>query len=399
MGTAVEIKDLEDLKSAFLEQHKELKGFIEKANGELKDVGKVSTETTASMKALSETLNGIGDRLDKAEAKMNRQGEGMPQFRSYGAQFAESESYKAMMGGRGPSKASFEMKAITNVIPPTTSQPLVQGQRLSEIYKLPDRRLRIRDVLPTMQTSSNLIEFARELVFTNNAGPQVGGSPTANAENVLKNESDITFELATTPVITLAHYQLVSRQVLDDAPMLQSYIDQRLMYGLKLEEEDEILNGDGQFGVLNGLRNQQTAYNRNQTGDTRIDTLRRAITQLEISEYMAEIMVLNPQDWERIELQKDSENRYIFAQPQGMVGPTMWSLPVVVTNSMPNDNFLVANLSMAAALFDRMSMTVELSREDSDNFRRNMVTILAEERLALAVFRATALIGGEFPQV
>lgn len=40
-----------------------------------------------------------------------------------------------------------------------------------------------------------------------------------------------------------------SRQVLDDAPMLQSYIDGRLMcglmYRLKYVEDDAILNGDG----------------------------------------------------------------------------------------------------------------------------------------------------------
>lgn len=400
MGTAVEIKEMEDLKSAFLEQHKELKGFIEKANGELQSVGKVSTETTAAIKSISEMVNVFGERLDKAEAKMNRQGEGSAAVKSIGQQYAESDAYKAAAasGMSGASSYRMETKAITNVIPHSTSQPLVQDQRLVMPIKLPDRRLTMRDVLPVGQTTSNLITYAKELVFTNNAGPQVGGSPTANAENVLKNESDITFELAQAPVITIAHFILVSKQVLDDAPMLQSYIDQRLMYGLKLEEEDEILNGDGQFGNLNGLRNQQTAYSRNQAGDTRIDTLRRAVTQLQLSEYDAEVMVLNPVDWEAVELQKDSENRYIVASPTSMMGPMLWGKTVVVTNSMPEDNFLVMNASMAAQLWDRMSMTVELSREDSDNFRKNMVTLLAEERVALTVYRPSALIGGAFPQ-
>lgn len=396
---AQDIKTMEDLKSGFLDQHKELKAFIEKANGEIKTAGSVSQETKEAIKSLTETLNGVGERIDKMEAKMNRQGQGRDEIKTYGQMFAESDAYKGMQGGRGNSKASLEIKAITNVIPGTTSQPLVQDQRLVVPVKLPDRRLRIRDVIPTGQTTSNLITFAKELVFTNNAGPQVGGSPTATAENVLKNESDITFELAQAPVITVAHYILVSRQVLDDAPMLQSYIDQRLMYGLKLEEEDEILNGDGQFGNLDGLRHQQTAYNRNQSGDTRIDTLRRAITQLQLSEYDAEVIVVNPQDWESIELTKDSENRYIVASPTSLMGPMLWGLPVIPTNSMPNDNFLVFNASMAAQLWDRMAMTVELSREDSDNFRKNMVTLLAEERLALTVYRPSALIGGEFPQV
>ena len=56
-------------------------------------------------------------------------------------------------------------------------------------------------------------------------------------------------------VITIAHWIPASRQVLDDAPMLQSYINVRMTYGLKLEEEDELLNGDGSqtSGQINQL--------------------------------------------------------------------------------------------------------------------------------------------------
>jgi HK97 family phage major capsid protein len=79
-----------------------------------------------------------------------------------------------------------------------------------------------------------------------------------------------------------------------------------------------------------------------------------------------------------------------------MMGPTLWGLPVVATNTMRDNQFLVANGSMAAQIWDRQSAAIEVSREDSDNFRKNMVTILAEERLALTVYRPTALIRGVF---
>jgi hypothetical protein len=44
--------------------------------------------------------------------------------------------------------------------------------------------------------------------------------------------------------------------------MLASYIDQRLRYGVLLEEEDEVLNSTGTNGELDGLVHQATAYNR-----------------------------------------------------------------------------------------------------------------------------------------
>lgn len=399
--TGAEIKSLEDLKGQFLTMHKQIREFIEKANGEIKATGTASTETKAAMQTLTDSINTLGTRIDKIEAKGNRQGD-MDVAKSIGARFLEIPELKGLGSAKG-SKARMELdgeslapwieKAIVNAT--GQNQPLVPDMRVPGIQTTPNRRLRIRQLLPSGRTTSNLVQFVRENVFTNNAGPQVGGSPTVAAENQTKNESDITFTLANAPVVTLAHFILVSRQVLDDAPMLESYINGRLLYGLALEEDDEILNGDGTVGTLDGLMHQATAYNRATTG-TKMDWLRRAITQLQLSEYDAEFMVLNPADWEDIELTKDTQGRYIIANPQSLIGPTLWGLPVVPTNSMATGQFLVGNGTQAAQIWDRQAPAVELSREDSDNFRKNMVTLLAEERLALTVYRPTALIKGVF---
>jgi HK97 family phage major capsid protein len=401
------IKSLEDLKSAFLANHKEIKGLVDAANQQVKDSGKIALETKAAIDNAVERINTLGVRIDKIEAKGNADRDPPPEVKSLGQQFLESEDYKGSLGSNqtgspmalAKSKRArlelkgFDVKAIVNAT--GQNQPLVPDQRLPGIQTLPNRRLRIRQLIPTGQTTSNLIQYVKENVFTNNAGPQVGGSPTVAAENATKNESDITFTLANAPVITLAHFILASRQVLDDAPMLASYINGRLLYGLALEEEDELLNGDGTVGQLDGLIHQATAFNRAQTG-TKLDWLRRAITQLQLSEYDAEFIVLNPADWEDIELTKDTQGRYIIANPQSMLGPQIWGLPVIPTNSMTVSNFLVANATQAAQIWDRQQAAVELSREDGDNFKKNMVTILAEERLALTVYRPTALIKGVF---
>lgn len=393
-------KTIADLESAFLKSHKEVVGWMEKAQGEIKDAKSLSSETKAAIEAAVKQANDAADliqkltkRLDTVEAAAARDPEGK-KAKTLGEQFIESDQYKAMgpMGTKNGS-ARLETKNILNAT--GQNQPLVPDQRVPGIQQLPNRILRIRQLLPTGQTGSNLVQYVQENVFTNAAGPQVGGSPTVAGEGNLKNQSDLTFVLANAPVVTLAHFMLASTQILDDAPMLASYINGRLIYGLALEEEHEILNGDGTVGTLNGLMNQATAYNRGYAG-TRIDTLRRGITQLQLSEYVPEFIVLNPADWENIELTKDTQGRYIIANPQSMLGPQLWGLPVVPTNSMTAGQFLLANGTMAAQIWDRMSAAVLLSREDSDNFRRNMVTLLAEERLALTVYRPTALIKGVF---
>jgi HK97 family phage major capsid protein len=253
-------------------------------------------------------------------------------------------------------------------------------------------------VLPVGRTSSNLVEFTKENVFTNNAGAQYS-SPAR--ENVTKPESGITFTLASAAVVTLAHFIPVSRQVLDDAPQLQSYVNGRLTYGLKLEEEDQLLNGAGTSGNLSGIlaSGNNTAYNRAATGDTRLDALRKAITQAALSEYTADTIVLNPEDWEAIELLKTSYGEYIFGGDMGPIdgmAPRVWGKRVVATNSIAEGTFLVGAMNMGAQIWDRMDAAVQISYEDGDNFKKNMATLLAEERLALTVYRPAAFIKGTF---
>ena len=133
-----------------------------------------------------------------------------------------SSSFKT---GQAP-KAIMEYKAIINA-DPGTGNPLVPEMRVPGIVHEPNRVLRLRDVLSVGRTNSNTIYIAKENVFTNNAGPQIGGSPEQR-ENVTKPTSDITFTSATVPVETLAHLFNVSKQVLDDAPMLAGYINSRV---------------------------------------------------------------------------------------------------------------------------------------------------------------------------
>lgn len=389
--TAAEIKSIEEAKGVFLKAHQELRDFTTKASEEIKASGNVATETKNAMEALATKANEAFDRLDVVEARMNRRYAGAAAGEeSIGVLAVKSDGFRDILGKKSK-YGRFECKTIVNAS--GQNQPLSPSMRLGGMIREPDRIFRVRDLLMVGRTNSNLIEYAKENVFTNGAAPQYSASPEER-EGILKAESNITFTLATAAVVTIAHFLLASKQVLDDSPQLQSYIDGRLMYGLKLEEEDEILNGTGASGELNGILNQATAYNRGATADTAIDTIRKAITQTQLSEYRPNGLVLNPADWEQIELTKDSEGRYIVAQPTALMGPTLWGLPVVPTNTMPANQFLVGAFDMGAQLWDREDANVQVSLEDSDNFRRNLVTIRAEERLALTVYRPAAFIKG-----
>ncbi len=394
MSDISEIKALAETQGTLLATTRELKSWMEKANGEIAAVKSVENETKNAMEKLSAKAGELTDKCLELERKMTAGNEnGQQAAQSFGEQFVKSESFINMAAGRSKF-ARMEFKtAIINAT--GQNQPLVAADRLPGIVNNPNRVLTIRDALPVGRTSSNLVEFTKENVFTNSAAAQYA-SPAR--ENVTKPESGITFTLASAAVVTLAHFIPVSRQVLDDSPQLESYVNSRLTFGLKLEEEDQLLNGAGTSGNLSGLlaSGNNVAYNRAVSGDTHIDTLRRAIIQASLSEFEADTVVINPADWEAITLTKATDGQYVISNPADMLAPRIWGKRVVATNSIASGTFLVGAMTMGAQIWDRMDAAVQISYEDGDNFKKNMATLLAEERLALTVYRPSAFIKGTF---
>jgi HK97 family phage major capsid protein len=382
----------------------EVKTFAEKSEKELKEFGKLSGETKASAdKALTE-MNGISLRLTDIEQKMSRSGGGdaPSEHKSAGYQFIESEQGKAMLaqGEKFKGLVQFEVKNITSASATagqSVSTGLVIADRQPGIVQVgPPRRLVIRDLLAPGRTESGSVEWVRETVFTN-AAASVAENPAVN-----KPQSELTFDLQNTPARTIAHFVMASKQIMADAPMLQSYIDGRLRYGLAFKEDDQLLNGGGTGTDLAGLMLAANSVlfappaGVTVADATRLDVIRMAMLQATLALYPATGHILNPTDWAAIELTKDTQGRYIWANPASLIGPTLWGLPVAESLAMTIGSFMTGAFKYAAQIFDREDASVAVSTEDRDNFVKNMVTVLCEERLALAVYRPQALIRGTF---
>lgn len=275
------------------------------------------------------------------------------------------------------------------------SQPLVAPDRRPGVVSLPERRLTIRQLFTNLPTNSNTIEFTKETAFTNNAAVQgVGGSPSGHYEGATKAQSNMAFELESVRVPTIAHWIPASKQILSDAGQLSNYINRRLIYGLKLAEEDQFLNGDGSGGNMDGLINQASAFDGGVTNQTALDTLAKAATQLATAEYTCTGFILNPTDWLSLMLLKDQEGRYIFGDPGQMREPFLWGIPTVLTNSLAAGTFVALDAPMTGYVADREDVNVSISNSHEDYFTRNLVAIRCEERSVLVVERPTAIITG-----
>ena len=368
------------------ETAEDIKGKMEK--GEKLSEKAKETADEALMK-----FNELKAQYDELEQKLSRRGAEEPVAKSLGRQMVGSEQYKQLKDDpRGVKNAKMSVKATT--ITNATAGALVEPQVVGGVITPPERKLTIRDLLMPGQTDSSAITYMRETGFTNNAAPQAN-------QGDKKAQSDITFDRKTENVETIAHFIKVAKQILNDASMLASSIDQRLMYGLKLKEEEQLLNGDGLNGNLHGIIPQATAFSNPAAAVTKytiIDQMRLAMLQAILAEYPASGHVLNPIDWATMELLKDNEGRYIIGQPQGETNPTLWRLPVVETQAIAPTKFLTGAFNMAAQIFDAEDASIEVGFEN-DDFTRNLLTILCEERLALAVYRPEAFIYGTLQAV
>ena len=375
----------------------QIKAQAEVADKELKRNSQLSEETKANVDKLLITQGELQARLQSAEqvvAKLEQGGNGPGQVKSLGEIVSESDQIKNFNTGMQGS-ISVKVGSIHAAMDSgsTSAGDLIVPQRVAGIVATPNQRLFIRDLLSWGRTTSNSIEFVKETGFTNSADV-VSENPTNE-----KPESNITFDLDSAPIATIAHWIRASKQVLADVGMLQAYINGRLTYGLKLKEEAQLLKGSGVGLNIEGLYTQATAYaNPGVTvqAETAIDRLRIALLQVTLAEYDADGIVLSPIDWASIELTKTTDNAYLFATPRGLAAPGLWGRPVVATQSLDADEFLVGAFAMGAQGWDREDANITVSNQDRDNFVKNMVTILCEERIGLTVFRPEAFVKGDF---
>jgi len=388
-------EELQQVLAEYKSTTAEIKRFAVDAQNQIRETGELSRGTKDAVDKLLIKQTELQARLSEVEQKIVKgihDGADNAPPPSVGQQVTDSEDFRLWTRGGMAGKARVAVKAITSITP-GAGGVLVAPARLP-LVSPPPYPARVRSLIAPGRTSSNAIIYPRELSRTNNAAsvPEAGQKP----------ESTVTFEEVTAGVKTLAHWIPASKQIMDDVPYLQSYINEVLLSGLAEVEDRQLLTGSGTGNDLEGLMTVAADYTAPITIPapvTKVDMLRLALLQSQLTNHVPTGIVLNPADWASIELQKDSQGRYLFTTAASEMGATLWGKPVVESVAMPIDNFLVGPFRTGAQILDREDANVLLSSEDRDNFIKNMITIRAEERLVLAIYVPLAFVTGVFTVV
>ncbi|MEZ2874133.1 MULTISPECIES: phage major capsid protein [Pseudomonas chlororaphis group] len=358
---------------------------------------------TGAMKAQIETQKGEIERVIEQVQKLEEKGVKLrnlnPEKKSFIDFVKGNDKYQAL-AQKSQSCAEIEVTKsdmASMAESKVTSAGLVAPQYDPVIQGAPRQNLLIRDLIPTTPVTGTSFTYFKELLHTMGAGMV--------AEGMAKPTSNVTFEQVTDIVKKIAVWMPVTDEALDDVPQLYSYIQELLRYDLELKREGQLLKGDGTGNNLNGIMTQATVFDPDlsKATDTAIDTVRRAIYQArKQSKLAADAVVMSDLDWMNIELQKDGENRYLFANLQGLVTPVLWGRPIVTSDSMDEGDgsttggeFLTGSFQQGARIYDRMGFTIKVGMIN-DDFIKNQRAILVEERLGLAVRKKFAFVKGRF---
>lgn len=353
------------------------------------DIQQLARETKA---AFDNRFNELNMRLNDVEQKGAVRPGGGYFAPSAGRQVIDSDEFRHVSGKNFAGKVSVEVKAtITSATTAAdgSAGDLMVPQR-DMVWTGPKRRMTIRDLIPTVQVTSGSVEYAKQTSFTNAADTV--------AEAALKPQSDLQYELVNVPIRTIAHWVIASRLIIDDVPQLQGLIDNELIYGLEFVEEAQLLNGGGTGTDLNGIVTQATPFAAGGlvvASPTKIDAIGAALLQNALADEPATGIVVHPSDWTAMKLIKDTAGAYILGDPASEIPARLFGLPVVATQAMSAGSFLVGNFR-SATIYDRWEKRVEISAHDSTNFRTNLLTVLAECRVGLAVKSTTAFTSGTF---
>jgi HK97 family phage major capsid protein len=358
----------------------QLKSAMERYDGQLMTLGKASDDVRNEVKGLSEQYKGLSDSLADIAQKQTA-APAMSVAGSAGQEFVKSDQFKAL-AERRVDKVRFEVKN-TVVADNTTTFPDQRPGIIPGSFT----PLTLRQLIPTINVTSNAVNSLREATWTNNAAEVAQAAP--------KPESAITFAPYNVVIETVAHWIKVSNQLLADAPAVAAYIDTRLRDGLAQRIERQILLGDGTSPNLSGLTDAGnfTAFTAT-AGANLVDSINRAKYDRWAIGEIVDTVVVNPADWSAMERAREANNgAYLYGLPGIAGGMNPFGVQVVLSPYMPAGNFLIGNLRGAATIYQRQGAVVEMGFVN-DDFTNNLVTIRAEERLGLAVDRPVAIMYG-----
>lgn len=365
---------------------------LEKAalQAETNALGKADETLKSEIKNLTNEFNARMDAMEVANKK-HFEASQPKSFKSSLIEVVKGGALESLIKGNS-NGAQFEIKADMTGSADYTNE-VIAADRVAGIKYDPSRSVHVRSILPIGSTSSDVVRYVKESGYADGSA--------AKAEGATLGQSDFDLTAYDANVRKIGAYFRVSEEMLSDTPALASYISTRAAEKLMAEEDDQILNGNGTAPNLSGIITDSTAFAAGSfalgiESANEFDVLAVSLNQLALSNYQADYIMLNPTDFTKILLLKDSTTNYIKEAVYSGIAPSFNGVPVIVNTAIAAGTFLVGNFGMGSQLWTRENLSVSFHREDGTNVRDGFVTVRVAERIALSNYAPLAFVSGSF---
>jgi HK97 family phage major capsid protein len=394
------IKQLEDQGRALAEDQKNLvlddtrpwsdkRDEYDRRDADIKSV----LEQVAAQKAVDgDPFGGRADQSPEAP---------VAETRSFGRQVVDSADYKAMVAGKAKAGQVDVKVAATideGIIPAYSGGAGLAGQLnapqfLPGIVGLKFQPLTIADLMPSGTTANSSISYVIESAFQDLTATVL--------EKGTKPQLDLTLARRQDNVTKIANVAKVTDEMFQDAPAFQAYLTNRMIFGVQRVEENQLLNGSGTAPQLQGILNRSGLATTVTTaaGLTAMKAMVGIYNQITalraVSFVEPDGIVIHPTDWQTIRLGVDGQQQFYAGGPftgaYGNPAPSnlanLWGLKAVITTAIAQGTVLVGGFAESAQVFRNQGVSVQMTDSNVDDFINNLITLRAEERLALAVYR------------
>jgi HK97 family phage major capsid protein len=385
----------EELKGQLDGISKSIDAKIEKSNSDVVNnvVEKANEIVKSEVSGMATKLN---ERLDAMEVASKKQFNSQKKvtFKSALKEALDNGAVEGIAKGNARS-ASFELKADMTVAADFTGE-VIPADRVPGYKFDPTRPVHVRQLLATGSTQSDVVRYVKESGYSNGAA--------ATAEGATLGQSDFDMTAADANVRKIGTYFRISEEMLADTPQLTSYLSARAPEKLLEVEDAQILSGDGTGANLSGIITDAADFDVSASGAfyqsvesaNEFDVIVAALNQLSLLNYSADCIMLNPTDFNKILLLKDSTNKYLKDQVYNGLQPSFSGVKVIQNTAIAAGTFLIGNFGIGTQLWVRQGVNVEFFREDGTNVRDGFVTVRVSERVALTNYLPNAFVNGTF---
>jgi len=374
---------------------KSIDAKIEKSNSDVVNnvVEKANEIVKSEVSGMATKLN---ERLDAMEVANKKQFNSQKKvtFKSALKEALDNGAVEGLAKGNARS-ASFELKADMTTGADFTGE-VIPADRVPGYKFDPTRPVHVRQLLATGSTQSDVVRYVKESGYSNGAA--------ATAEGATLGQSDFDMTAADANVRKIGTYFRISEEMLADTPQLTSYLSARAPEKLLEVEDAQILSGDGTGANLSGIITDAADFDVSASGAfyqsvesaNEFDVIVAALNQLALLNYNADCIMLNPTDFNKILLLKDSTNKYLKDQVYNGLQPSFSGVKVIQNTAIAAGTFLIGNFGVGTQLWVRQGVNVEFFREDGTNVRDGFVTVRVSERVALTNYLPNAFVNGTF---